>query len=350
MVDFGYANARVRAHKSYLLNQAFFEKLMDAPSFEEALNILLQTPYKPDLERGFLKGRNIEGAEEGLKLNFVREMRSLYRWVDPPVRKLLDIIFGRWDVHNLKTILRGKHHGVSLEEMKESFFAVGTLSEALLVELAKQADIRAVIDLLATWESPYALPLTEVFPEYHEEGRLMILELALDKFYYAHSLKELRQRNLSVQLVREVVRREIDFVNLMSLMKGVRERLSQEEIESFFISGGKFITHERYLELAASDELEDVVEGLRKTPYEVPLREGFKDFAKKGLLSYVERRMEEYIIKSVVSLFKADPLSIAIILAYIWAKFNEIVNLRIVLRGKAVGMRKENIREALVFV
>jgi V/A-type H+-transporting ATPase subunit C len=350
MVDFGYANARVRAHKSYLLERSFYERLIDAPNFDEAIGILLTTYYKEDLERGFLKGRNIEGAEEGLKIHFLREMRKLYGWVDPPIKRLLNIIFGRWDVHNLKTILRGKHHGVSLEEIKESFFAVGTLSEALLIELAKQVDIKAVIDLLATWESPYALPLTEVFPQYNEERKLMILELSLDKFYYSFALRELRQRNLSVQLVREVFRREIDFINIMSLMKGVREKLEKEEIENFFIPGGKLLTFEKYKDLTSSESPEEIVEGLRRTPYEVPLREGFKDFAKKGLLSYVERRMEEHIIKSVVSLFKADPLSMAIILAYIWAKFNEVVNLRIVLRGKAVGMREESIREALVFV
>ena len=36
--------------------------------------------------------------------------------------------------------------------------------------------------------------------------------------------------------------------------------------------------------------------------------------------------------------------------SYIWAKYNEVVNLRIIIRGKAIGMQERKIREELIFV
>jgi|Deesub1362A_J573_1020465.scaffolds.fasta_scaffold12798_2 V/A-type H+-transporting ATPase subunit C len=350
MPEIGYVNARVRAHKSRLFEREAYEKLMQAPSFDDALSILLKTHLKPDLEQGLYREKGIRGAEEGLKIHFVREMRLIYRWLDPPLNRLVEMVNGRWDIHNLKVILRGKHHGVSFEEIVESFIPAGVLSEALLEELARQTDIRHVIDLLATWQSPYARPLTEVFPRYHEEKKLWILELALDTFFYTRSLSELRKRDLNTQLVREILRREIDRINLMTALKAVKERLEPSEVAELYIPGGKFITYNFFLDLCKSEDPLEVVEKSKRTPYGSVLDEGYKDFLKTGFLSALERKLEDYSVKKAISLFLADPLSIAVVLAYIWAKYNEVVNLRIILRGKAVGMSDEVIRRSLIIV
>ena len=42
----------------------------------------------------------------------------------------------------------------------------GELDEVTLTELIKQPDVRAVIDMLATWGMVYAKPLTERFGEF----------------------------------------------------------------------------------------------------------------------------------------------------------------------------------------
>ena len=43
----------------------------------------------------------------------------------------------------------------------------GELDEVTLTELIKQPDVRAVIDMLATWGIVYAKPLTERFGEFY---------------------------------------------------------------------------------------------------------------------------------------------------------------------------------------
>ena len=45
-----------------------------------------------------------------------------------------------------------------------------------------------------------------------------------------------------------------------------------------------------------------------------------------------------------------DPQGIGVAISYLYAKLNEITNLRIIIRGKAVGMPAERVREDLILV
>lgn len=350
-VDIGYANARARGRKSYFFTPAFYQELLQAYDEEEVIAKLLKTHYRQSIEQGLIRASGIKGAEEGLKIEFIREVQEIRSWIPPALQEIFDLVIERWDIFNLKAILRGKHFGATNEEIIESLFPAGHLSKGALEFLAMQASIREVIDALATWGSHLARPLTENFKDYAENRNLALLELALDKYYYQYIFSRLRKkRDLNQQLTVEMIRREIDLVNLMTILKTRREQLDPETVQDFFIPGGKFITEEHFAKLAEVREVEDVNPLLEKTPYRIPLEAGVKEFLKTDLISMIERKMEEYMLKKLIDLFRADPLSMAIIIAYLWSKYNEVVNLRIILRGKAVGMSEQAIREALVIV
>lgn len=316
----------------------------------EIIVALEQTIYKRDIEEGVLQAPGVPGVEEGLRRNIVSDFRKVLEMVDGEARELAKILLGRWDIQNIKTILRGKHTGAPSEEVISSLIPAGELSETLLFQLEKQFDIKAVLDLLALWKVSYSKPLTQNFSLYARTRNLAKLELELDRFYYADALLRLRRQNLNVSLVREIVQREIDFINIMTLIRLIRERLEEEEILAFFIDGGKFLDQAQFNELAKVKEPEDIVAALRKTPYHEALNQGLIKYAETGALSVIQRHMEELIICNSVKMFRGDPLSVALIIGYISAKFNEVVNLRIIVRGKSVGMPEEKIREGLVLV
>lgn len=70
----------------------------------------------------------------------------------------------------------------------ECLIPAGELDEAALTGLVKQVDVKAVIDLLATWGIVYARPLTQHFKEFTGSGDMQMLEYALDTFYYQDAL------------------------------------------------------------------------------------------------------------------------------------------------------------------
>ncbi len=374
--------------KSQLFDRSFIEGLLAMKSAEDVAAALGNTPYRGDIERGSVKYPGIAGIEEGLKEHLSSTYAKVVKVVggNKEASRLLNLLLGRWDLHNLRTVIRGKHSEATDEEIKSQLMPVGSLDEVVLTELIKQPNIKACIDLLANWKVPYAKPLQEGYRRYLNTGNLADLEMSVDKFYYEFALSETERRGplgspQSVTLVGEFFKREIDFVNIMSALRLVKEHLAEELVKRsaseglgdrltggvaaagagdkgqsreglarYFIEGGRELPVPRLVELAMLPEVEDLVEALRGTSYWQTLNEGLKRFFETGSISVLERIMEEGIIKSTVALFRLDPLNFSQIIAYLWAKFNEVVNLRIVLHGKAVGMQDDRIREALVLV
>lgn len=346
--DYGYPNARIRGMKSHLFDANFYQRLIDERGLQDIVSLLGKTPYGPDINAAMIKYKGIRGVDEGLRINVMRTFRKVYEVVDSEGRRLVAILIGRWDVANIKTILRGKHIGVGADAIQESLIPAGELDENVLREIAMQSDVKSCIDLLATWEISYARPLTDTFPEYAKRRSLTPLELALDKFYYEESLRWLKKRGLNTGLVKEIIVREIDFTNIMTVLRSVREEVEPAEAEQFLIPGGKELLFERLKELLEKQNVEDVIYELQDTRYYDVLKDKLEAYFESGSLSVLERRMEEMIVRKGVSMFRGDPLSIALIIGYIWAKYNEVINLRIIARGKAVGMPEERIKEALV--
>ncbi|MCL5291575.1 MAG: V-type ATPase subunit [Actinobacteria bacterium] len=392
-VDYGYINARIRAMKSGLFSRAFFENLLAMSDVEEVVAALGKSEYREDVEKGTVKYPGILGIEEGLKDHLTTTFNKVLKIVggNEEASKMINLLLGRWDLHNLRTIIRGKHAEASEDELKRQLIPAGQLDEVTLSELIKQPSVKASIDLLANWRIPYAKPLKDGYRRYLETKNLADLELSLDKFYYEFAMAEterglFRGASLNIRLVHEFFSREIDFVNIMTAMRLVKEHLADKLLQNvveegprkisavkrfsqsprgkealaegmreqglarYFIKGGCELGIERLVELAKLSEVEDLVEAIRDTSYGQTLGEGLKRFFETGSISVMERLMEERIVKKTVALFKGDPLSLSLLVAYVWAKFNEVVNLRIILQGKAVGMPDDRIKEALVLV
>jgi len=64
----------------------------------------------------------------------------------------------------------------------------------------------------------------------------------------------------------------------------------------------------------------------------------------------IERQLERFLVRQGVGLFRADPLSVASLIAYFWAKYNEITNIRIISRCKTADFPVEHLKEELVYV
>ena len=62
----------------------------------------------------------------------------------------------------------------------------------------------------------------------------------------------------------------------------------------------------------------------------------------------MERRLETGVLKNAISLSLKDPLNISLIIGYIWKKINEVINLRLILRGKQVQIPEQRLMEMVV--
>lgn len=349
-MDYGYVNARIRGMKSRLLDRNSLEDLIFQPDLDSLIADLEKTAYKEDIIEAKGQYSGVLCIEYALRKNFTRTFRKILGFVkESEAERYIRIFLHRWDVQNIKTILRGKNIHVTNEEILECLVPAGELDEVILAELIKQPDTRAVIDMLATWGVVYAQPLTEKYREFIEKEDLAILECALDKYYYQEALDTVKIRSYNNLLIRDILRTEIDVVNLKTLLRMVRDHVDSEQGQEFLIEGGKEFDSDTLHQFMSLHGIEEVLKELRQTPYyfvaDVP-----EIAVKTQKISVLEKQLEKFLIRKGTSAFLGDPLSVASIIGYFWSKYNEITNIRIISRCKTVDLPDEQLKEELVYV
>jgi V/A-type H+-transporting ATPase subunit C len=352
MAQLEYENTRIRNFKRELLSAEFYERLLQSSTPEEMVNLFNETTYGSDVAAAVIIEPGYRGIEKGLKDNLARTFAKIGFFFSQDNKYLVETLLGRFDIWNVKVILRGKHIGASTEEIMEAILPAANLTEPLLRSLAESLDIKSVIDLLVIWNFPYARIIRDAYEEYRSTGKLLPLELAMDFEFYKRSLSILEQKknDMDAALLSEFLKQEIDFLNIMTAIRLNNEKASAEEAERFFVPGGKKLSLQLFKEIAELPNIEMIPDLLVRTPYLKAAQDGLRRYLKTGYVSAFQRALEEFSVRQAAKLFLADPLSAALLIAFFYTKRNEVTNLRIIVRGKSVGMDEQEIKEAMIIV
>ncbi len=348
--DYGYGNARTRGMKSNLLGAAFFEELMAARDLNKMIQILLGTEYGPDLEERLIEGHSVAVVDDALKDNMVRTFDKITGFINDEARLLTVTLLGRWDLFNVKTIIRGKHMRLKPETIVDSLVPVGEMTQVELRELAGLEDVLAVTDTLWTWGSPYSVPLREGVQEYLKEGDLSVLELALDRYYSQWAAKRLSRRKANYQLARTILGLQVDSTNLVTAFRLLKADTTDMDVARFFLKGGIHVSEELFLSLTALSDVDEVIDALRGTPYSMQLEKVLGAYMASNSIAVLERALEDYVMRRALGSGFGDPLGFGVMVSYLYAKQNEVTNLRIIVKGNAVGMPPDRMRKELIFV
>ena len=103
---------------------------------------------------------------------------------------------------------------------------------------------------------------------------------------------------------------------------------------------------EEFTRLLSLGQIENIIDELSATtPYREPLQRAMELFDKRGETVFQDE-LEKYIIRSCLTISE-DTLGIGVIIKYMWRKYLEVKNLRIIVRGKSIGLIESQIREEL---
>jgi V/A-type H+-transporting ATPase subunit C len=348
--DYTYANARVRAMKARLLDQAVFKSLLEAPDYNRAIAVLEETEYGEDIEHFMMEGARPTTMDRAFNRNFVRNFTRIKEFFMGKPEEMVGALLARWDLYNLKTIIRGMRALIPKTEIMRNLVPIGFLDQVVLEEIVTQPDLRASLDAIVMfsrqWRISYGQAITAHLAEYLREHDLSILEVALDELHYEKMTVLLRSGDANTQLVREVVKMEVDAINIVTLMRICGLELAHAKSEDYFVPGGTIATAKEFARVMELGQPEKVYEALlTKTPYRKALEAAWRNFDEKGESAF-EDEIEKHIMEACLKMSK-DPLGIGVIIEYMWKKYLEITNLRIILRGKSIGLIESQIRKEL---
>lgn len=335
-VKYAYITGRVRAMKTKLIPNEMYARMlnMDIP---EIARYLEETQYKEEIDALAKDYSGAELIEHATFANLAKTYRKLLEVsIDEPQFLILEYL-RRWDIWNIKTILRGKFYGASDSEIMKYIVPAGELDHEFLEGLAKKDSIS---DVIAAFEGT---DFAEALSKYDGKS-LASVENALDKLYYFR-MERAVGGTLSVGggLLLKYVKREIDIRNLITLFRMNKAGIEASIVQENLIPGGKLSEE---LSRMAGQPYADFVRGLEGYPF----WSAISDVATADLdsVSRIEARLKAYLIRYAWSLSNYHPLSILPVLGYIVTKETEVANIRKIVRGKEAGLPNELIEEQMV--
>jgi len=219
------------------------------------------------------------------------------------------------------------------------------LSYGFLASLAKKESIEEILKHNGLVEFSY---LKSGLKEFNEKNNLAGIENQLDRHYYS-SLIQFSKILPKNAMFRNFLLKEVEMQNIMTLLRLKKAKFEKNVIKSFIIESGDKMKDSKVMSLAEPENFEDLSNALGKTEYRDAVAKGNEEFKKFNSLIAIETELYKHLLKQSALFMHQHPLSVDVILGYMFAKEIEVRNLKIIVKGKQLGLKDEFIESQLVF-
>ena len=229
-----YASVKAYSKRGKLLSKSDFQTLAESRDLEELMTRIKNTVYGEavaDVQKPYTS-QNIESA-----------LRSKLADIHYSIAKtsgnsgVLDAYYMKFIVSNLKLILKGKVLGKSQEELE-------THINLHAEELIKQRDvvIKALVakdleESVASLNSAqFGEEIAKATALYNEKKNIQIFDTYFDKILFQHLSGAMK--NYADKEATKLVAMDIDFYNILSVIRGKFWGLQEDQIQDLIISTG----------------------------------------------------------------------------------------------------------------
>src|SRR5512144_3265309 len=135
--------------KSRLLGRRELEALAETGSLQGMISALAKTDYRKSVEAALARASGLEVINQAIRMDMIGTLGKARSFYSDDAGSMVAIALRPYDLHNLKTILRGLARNIASAEILEGLLPVGELKYAVLAELSRAQEPRAAIDVLA---------------------------------------------------------------------------------------------------------------------------------------------------------------------------------------------------------
>lgn len=322
--NYGYVCARVKARRKQLLPNEEYQRLLLLEQVELA-RFLQDRRYD-------IMGQDFASVERALEKGFEDSIKEILAFSTGRVKEIVTEYVKRFDVLNVKTVIRGEFTDANPKDVEEALSIGFSVDKKLLFEASKKPTLQETVEALRGIE--YYPVLKEAIKK---EYTLQDLENALDVHYYRRILDIVGKRSRTNRLFYDFLGREIDIVNIDTLLKLRRDGV---EIKDGVLLSGGFELDIKKLDVLKAKSYEEILDALRAKKY---------SFSKliRDDVSETTHLLEKNLVKSARRFSRMYPVSIVPIVHFTLSKETEMKNLRIIAGGKESGLAQKRIEEML---
>jgi V/A-type H+-transporting ATPase subunit C len=341
---YAYVNARVRSMEARLLDENKLNELIESAGTTELINQLEDSDYGPYLLDALGNENDPTFAEKALDTHLAHLYEALAHMSPEGARKILRLFEMKFDVKNIKTLLRAKFVGLDAEQTYALLVPLGSLKDKLR-ELCETKSVEELASSLEGYE--FSKLLSDGLTDYEQTKRLTTMELALDKFILENLWKNVSINGTEKDLFKEYVGTLLDVENLKVILKGKADNLSSEIVLKYVTETGYELASWKLKELAEADSIDGVISGLDSTKYAPLLTHALEEYQKTNSIYEFEKVFDDYVVATGKKLSLRQPFGVGPIIGLITSKEAEIRKLKIIIKGKIEGLSATDIRKLM---
>lgn len=278
-------------------------------------------------------------AERALIHTLMLELSVLLRPLDGSARNILIHWTRKFELYNLKALIRGKLQGLPFDQIKPNLYDLPAL-----IRLPHDRLLRteSILELLRSLEQgPFADIALQARRVYEEKNEPFSLDAAIDRSYYTGMLRRiLRVESDDHTPLQRLVGTLIDQQNLIWLLRyRFSYRLSPSETYYLLVPFGRRLHQERLKTLVNQEKFELVIENLPKQ-----LRacmDGVQD------LLGAERQLEAETAAQARNTLRFSQSAVTRSLAYLVLREMDLKKLYALVQGKVLKLSDPLIRIAV---
>ena len=338
-------NAKARILYSQLLNAAELSALSEAPSLAVLVDALKRTAYGHDLDS--LKDREPtkEAITRALKGRLAATYQSIMQTATNPARRVILQLYRRYELNNLKAVLRGLavgsgpgSEGGLWNRVSNLLFPYGPGTVLPAERMIESGTVAAAVELLRG--SDYYDVLISALKRYNAEQSLFPLEVALDLHYWRRLWQEtLNLQGLDQSQAMRIIGSLVDITNLMwAIRYRVYQQLSEEELINYTLPFGYRLRDQDIRSVAAGADIGAVVARLYPAVQDAA---ALLSDLRRGL-PLLEAELKRHVIRQCQAAFVGNPFHVGVPLAYLVLHDLEIHDLVLFLEAKDSGLAAES--------
>lgn len=335
-----YAVARARGARSRLLGRAGLHELLLAPGLAERLERLRSSVWRTAVpSRGEPAASAIAAFERGLAVQLSADLSRAARWLDEGFSRsrertsgrslrLLAAAFAADEAWTVIAVLRMLGKGAPASRLSPWLAPTPGLPSGAVATLAASASVGEAVERLVSWGSPLADALLQTLPRWRAGGGTRALEAAAERAAFEWGFEMARGVGEDAAVVRGHLARQADLANARRLLEGARA-------SEGFVAGGEALDRDRFMRIAALDrDARHAALTGRRGPFAqaglraVDLQDPFRAEARLRAIPLMAMREEAM----------RRPLSLAVLLRWLFERRAEAAGLRLVLRATAYGI------------
>jgi len=321
-IDYLFISTRVRALEANLLTRERMNRMLDAPTSEDAAKVLLECGYP---EMAPLTAHSIQ---ETLAQEHRKAFHDLAAFVPNPA--LIEVFKVKYDYHNVKVLLKAE---ATQSDPESLLMDLGRVPVRELSEKLNASDLRGIPPILQAAIATAKDTLgTTRDPQ--------LADFVLDGAYYQDLFAIAKRAESS--FLEGYVRISIDAANLRTAVRTMRMGKSAEFLRDILFPGGNMDTTRVLTAASAGGSLAELF-ALS------PLREA----AEAGAATISGGRMTQFekLCDNAITDYLRNAKYVAFgeapVIAYLAAKENELTAIRIILTGRMSNLPADIISERL---